>query len=404
MYPITAFTRRNLNALGLELYGLAYPLLPKSRRDWLFEKNVSISPVETGVKIIKKDSESVTIGKFNRDGSYSNKPFRILTTTDLHLGDDPALRRKTIQMLANHIAQAKPDLVILTGDIIMTRFQQIDAVQFARFMEKTGVYWAFVFGNHEVREEKGFYKWLMLDSMSRYPHCLALHGDDSLYGYGNYRIDIQNSENSLLQSLYLLDSGRGIRERYYKDYGVPEGMEGYDFLKPEQIEWYKRNVTATNEKYGDTKSMMFFHIPLPEFEHVIKLDENGNYVPTGEAKIFYGGAYESIGCSPFNSGMFDAICELGSTQAVYCGHDHINDFCANYKGITFIYSQYDGYETYNMGSKFGWPEEKWMQGVTITEILPDGSFTVGRRFNRDYLKNPEQLAAEVKAYEESRNG
>ena len=356
MHPIAAFCRRNLNALGLELYSIAYPLLPKDRRDWLFEKNVNIVPAETGVKIIDKDEESITIGKFNKDGTYSDRPFRILTTTDIHLGDTPSLRRKAMQMLANHIAQAKPDLVIFTGDIILSKFQQLDAVQFARFMEKTGVYWAIVFGNHEVHEEKGFYKWLMLDSMRRYPHCLALHGDDSLYGYGNYRIDIKNGENSLLQSLYLFDSGRDIRERYYKDYGVPDGMKGYDFLKPEQIEWYKNCVRRTEEKYGKVKSMMYFHIPLPEFEHVMKLDENGQYVPTGEAKIFYGGMYESVGCSPFNSGMFDAICEFGSTQAVYCGHDHINDFCANYKGVCFIYSQCGGYETYTMGTNFGWPE------------------------------------------------
>ena len=182
MHPIAAFCRRNLNALGLELYSIAYPLLPKDRRDWLFEKNVNIVLAETGVKIIDKDEESVTIGKFNKDGTYSDRPFRILTTTDIHLGDTPSLRRKAMQMLANHIAQAKPDLVIFTGDIILSKFQQLDAVQFARFMEKAGVYWAIVFGNHEVHEEKGFYKWLMLDSMRRYPHCLALHGDDSLYG------------------------------------------------------------------------------------------------------------------------------------------------------------------------------------------------------------------------------
>ena len=55
-----------------------------------------------------------------------------------------------------------------------------------------------------------------------------------------------------------------------------------------------------------------------------------------------------------------------------------------------------------MGTNFGWPEEKWMQGVTVTEILRDGSITVGRRFNRDYLKRPEQFNAEKQAYEESR--
>ena len=55
MHPFAAFCRRNLNALGLELYSLAYPLLPKDRRDWLFEKNVNIVPAETGVKIIDRD-------------------------------------------------------------------------------------------------------------------------------------------------------------------------------------------------------------------------------------------------------------------------------------------------------------------------------------------------------------
>ena len=55
-----------------------------------------------------------------------------------------------------------------------------------------------------------------------------------------------------------------------------------------------------------------------------------------------------------------------------------------------------------MGTNFSWPEEKWMQGVTITEVLPDGSITVGRRFNRDYLKRPEQFNAEKQAYEESK--
>ena len=33
MHPIAAFCRRNLNALGLELYSIAYPLLPKDRLD-----------------------------------------------------------------------------------------------------------------------------------------------------------------------------------------------------------------------------------------------------------------------------------------------------------------------------------------------------------------------------------
>ena len=87
MHPFAAFCRRNLNALGLELYSLAYPLLPKDRRDWLFEKNVNIVPAETGVKIIDRDGESVTIGNFNKDGTsrfaFSPRPTSTSATLPL---------------------------------------------------------------------------------------------------------------------------------------------------------------------------------------------------------------------------------------------------------------------------------------------------------------------------------
>ena len=43
-------------------------------------------------------------------------------------------------------------------------------------MEKLGIYWTAVFGNHEVREERGFYKYLLF-TIADYEHCLL--GPDS---------------------------------------------------------------------------------------------------------------------------------------------------------------------------------------------------------------------------------
>ena len=117
----------------------------------------------------------------------------------------------------------------------------------------------------------------------------------------------------------------------------------------------------------------------------MELDENENYVPTGKAEILYGGMYESIGCSEFNSGMFKAIKELDSTQAVVVGHDHINDFCAKYDGVYLVYAQCGGYNTYTMGSNFGWDEKDWMQGVTMIDVAEDGEIVFRQRFNRDYI-------------------
>ncbi|MEE1246876.1 MAG: hypothetical protein UHL70_06410, partial [Acutalibacteraceae bacterium] len=139
------------------------------------------------------------------------------------------------------------------------------------------------------------------------------------------------------------------------------------------------------KEYGKFKSIMMMHIALCEYREVMELDKNENYVPTGKAEILYGGMYESIGCSEFNSGMFKTIKELGSTQAVVVGHDHINDFCAEYDGVYLVYAQCGGYNTYTMGSNFGWEEKDWMQGVTMIDVAEDGEIVFRQRFNRDYL-------------------
>ena len=385
MVSLISSIRRTLNTAALDGFRLFYPVLPKEKRKWLFEKSVSFTPVQTKITVLHEDEEKVVLAKKEKDGRFSTEPFKILTTSDIHLGDDPSLRRKAMQMLQHHIAEVKPDLVILTGDIVLSKYQQLDAVEFARFMEKTGVYWAIVFGNHEAREEKGYFKWMMMDTFRHYPHCLARHGRDDLYGYGNYRIDIMGADGRIGRSLFLLDSGRDIRDRLRAEYNIPADMHGYDFIKKEQMQWYEDGIRELQKQNKDVKSMLYFHIPIPEFQHVMKLDENGKYVPTGEARILYGGMYESIGCSSYNSGLFELVKALGSTDAIYCGHDHVNDFCAEYEGVYLIYSQTGGYETYTLDEKTGQPEEEWMQGATLTEILPDNTLRFTQKFSRKYL-------------------
>ncbi len=390
MYPvftaIRQWSNKALLAVGRVLYKLSLGLFPTS----MFSMTVDSGHLKTDVRIVSEDEDSVTIAKFDEGGRIKDGNFKILSTTDLHLGDDPKLRKKAFQLLANHICQSKPDLIVFTGDIILSKFQQIDAIEFAQFMEKIGVYWTIVFGNHEAREEKGFFKYLLLKSVSDYKHCLAKFGPGELFGYGNYCINILNSETSLQQSLFMFDSGRDILDEYRGQYDIPADMGGYDFLKKEQIDWYRGKIASLREKYGDFKSLMYMHIPLKEYEHAIRQKEDGTFEFTDECKILYGSAHESVGCSAYNSGMFDAILEEKSTQAVFSGHDHVNDFCAVYKGIYLVYNQPCGYETYHMGTNFGWEENRWKQGVTITLIDAKGEIKLAQRFNSMYLKKQPQ--------------
>ncbi len=385
MRPVTTAVRLNLDKALLALEKGLFTVSGGKMCRSLFIKAAKIPTIPTNVAVIGGDEDSTVIARLNSDGSIKNDGFRILSTTDLHLGDDPKLRNKTFQMLADQMKRAKPDLVIFTGDIILSKYQHIDCIQFAQLMEKLGIYWAIVFGNHEAQEDKGFFKYLLIKSVSDYPHCLTKLGDEKLYGYGNFAINICNGKDSMLQSLYFFDSGRDIRDEYRKEHGVPDDMKGYDFLKNSQIAWYRAKLAAVKAKYGNVKSMMYMHIPIKEYEHVIKPDGNGGFVFTGECEVLYGGAYESIGSSPFNSGMFDAILKGNSTQAVFSGHDHINDFCAIYNGVYLVYNQCGGYETYTMGEKFSWDEKDWQQGVTITDIAPDGSIKISRLLNNELL-------------------
>lgn len=370
-----------LLAASRAAFDISGGILGKSR----FTKTVDVRKIGTDVRIISEDAESVTIAKTDKNGNIKDAGFRILSTTDLHLGDDPKERKKCIGMLMNHIRATTPDLVVLTGDIILGKYQHLDAIEFAQFMEEVGIYWAFVFGNHEAREEKGRFKELLMKCQTTFPHCLSRQGREDLFGYCNFNINILKNENEILKTLFMFDSGRDILDEYRAEQNVPADVGCYDYLKISQMNWYEESLEQLKKTYGDVKSFMYMHIPLKEYENAIYQDEDGEWQFTDKCKILYGSAYEGVGSSAVNSGMFGLIKKHGSTQAVFSGHDHVNDFCAIYDGVYLVYNQNGGYETYTMYDKKAWEEKDWIQGVTITDIEPDGTFEISPRYSRMYL-------------------
>ncbi len=373
-----------LIGMGCAVHKISGGKAPKK----LFLRNVEHDYIGSNVKIVKETEDSTFIAKFNPDGSISDEDFTVVMATDMHIDKEPALMTKAVDMLYKHLRDAKPDLLVLTGDIIVTDHQQVDCVQFARFMEELGIYWAFVFGNHEARAEKEFHKYFMLKNLSKFPHCLSKFGDDSLFGFGNFFVNIMKSETELMQSLAFFDSGRSITDKYREEYNLPQDMNGYDFIKENQIAWYENNIKALQAEYGATKSMLFMHIPVPEYKEVFDFDENEKPIPTGKptgkAEVISGEMHETIGCAPYNSGLFQRAKELGA-QAFFAGHDHVNDFWAVYEDVMLAYIQMTGYEIYHMG-KFGLEEKDWRQGVTIAKIQKDGSFSLDRQFTSRYVK------------------
>ena len=384
LYKVWGFFRQTAVKLHLSIGKIIYKVsggkLPKS----LFCTRANPEKVGTDVKIISQNDYSTTIAKVDEKGNIKSDDFVIITSTDFHFSEDHDLNTKAVNRFVRHIKEVKPDLVIITGDNILSKYQQIDAIQFAKMMEEIGVYWTATFGNHETREDRGFYKWLLWKSFCDYDHCLCKYGPDELFGYGNHTVNILGEGGKLKKTLFLFDSGRDILERDKAKYNLPADAKGYDFLKNEQIDFYKNEVDRLTAQYGKADSFLYFHIPLVEYNNVFKSDENGRYIPSGEGEILYGEQYESVGSSCYNSGMFDAMLEKGG-QAVFCGHDHVNDWCAIYKGVHLAYNLPGGYACYNMGDKTGKPETEWVEGVTVTAIHNDGTFDIYPRYNRIYL-------------------
>lgn len=324
----------------------------------------SVEKVQNNIEIIKEDADSVTIKK-NSDGN-----FRVLMFADTHLNGKKATDIQTVSYIVKNITEQKPDLVLFGGDNVSSGFNKKRNVEFAQLMENLGVYWAAVLGNHEgdgllavSREEN-------VDIFSSFDHCLMRQGKEDVDGNGNYAINVLGKDNKIIQAFFLMDSGSYMTDESKKEYGVTKDGEFYDGVKTSQVNWYKAKHDAVEAQYGKFKSVTVIHIPPYQAEKEY-----------AESDFLYGEKREGVCESGFDSGLVDAMTEKGSAQAVYFGHDHVNNFGVMYNNILLSYIQPSGYGVYNMESKFDAPENEWIQGCTLLDIRPDGSFSASRIYN-----------------------
>ncbi len=316
----------------------------------------SITPVGSDVNISKQDDDSVTLRK-NSDGD-----FKILMFTDMHLDGKNKTSNRTVDNLVKNIQREKPDLVLLGGDNVTSGINRTRCKQLSQIFEKLDVYWGGVIGNHEGDNSYSISREEMVDIFSSYPHCIMRKGLDNVDGNCNYSINILNSDGTLKETFFCLDTFDTLSDEQMKEYGIVSDSSVYDGAHKNQIEWYKQKVEQTRNMYGEFKSVLLMHIPLPQHK---ELAEKGEFL--------YGVNLEGVCASAVDQGLFDAVKASGSTTAVFCGHDHLNTFGAEYQGILLSYIEPSGYGAYG-AAKLGYEEKDWLQGYTVLEIKDDGTF------------------------------
>ncbi len=328
----------------------------------------------------------------------TDKEFKIMHLTDVHIcGGILSVTedKKAINAVAAMITAEKPDLVVISGDISFavpwagTLNNRYAHSMFARLMENLGVYWTVTLGNHDS-EVYNFYNRAAVADMyedESLKYCLFSRGPEDIFGECNHVINVKNSQGLITKSLIMMDTNSYTWED-------PLGIRWiYDNIHADQIEWYKNTVEkynaenrvvyeslpeserpANSEDFLTVQSLLFIHIPLEEVRTAYNEYLNNNCQNTDDVTYIEGKIGEEdpyVYCSNDPEEMFETMLELGSTKAMFYGHDHLNNLVVDYKGITLSYGYSIDYFAYSDIDKVG-----SQRGCSIILCSPDTSFEI----------------------------
>jgi len=312
--------------------------------------------------------------EFHEDGSFT-----ILQLTDLHLCNYPNWDNVTHQVIRDLIKATEPDLVIITGDVVARERQTL----FTGFYEKawraltqifneTKTYYALTLGNHDLDLDLTAEQ--ILDMDMAHPYSAT---EKNLFTHpATYTIPIFSRINpeNISANLWFFDTG---------SYGCAGNRWSYGCVEEDQIEWYNSKSSKLKEVYGTSaQHIAFLHIPLPEY-----MDLYNSYT-------FYGGLQEKVCCPFHNTGLLSAIKKNGDISAVFCGHDHLNNYGGFLDGIELVYGRKTGRA--NSGPPVGIQrggrviklyEEKGADGTIRTYrehfiVNADGTFEFNKMVNK----------------------
>ena len=263
--------------------------------------------------------------RFNTDGK-----FKILVFADCQ--DDNSPYQKMIDLMSDALDNEKPDFVVFTGDNVVVGTEsnfRTGAQKIIQPLIDRGIPYAYTFGNHD--DERGLSKEFMHSVYASLGYCMTYDAEPSLNGFGNCNIPVYSSNGKdIAFNLWMIDS------LTYAD-------GGYDHVRQDQIDWYKRTSLALENQVGHkVNSLMFQHIALPEIYNLLTENPSGtkSYLGKKYSQNLNSNASGYLGefpCPPaVNGGQFDALLERGDVLGVVTGHDHSNAFHGKYKGIGFL--------------------------------------------------------------------
>lgn len=283
--------------------------------------------------------------------------FKVVQFNDTQ--DDEQTDRRTIELMDRTLDAEKPDFVVINGDVINggcdTELEVKQALNHVvQPMESRQIPWAVTFGNHDEDSvaRTGMTEAKMLQFLQSYRFNVNGDSTDGLTGTSNSLLLVQSSKSKEPAfGLWLIDTGRyAPKTMHGQDF---EGYPDWDWVRMDQITWYRNLSIATEQKYGrKVPSLMWGHIALHEHRNMwfASLDSrtDSDHQRAVKKHNIVGERNEDECPGPFNSGLFNAFLERGDVRGYFVGHDHVNTYVGNYYGVELGYGPGTGFGAYGL--------------------------------------------------------
>lgn len=270
--------------------------------------------------------------RFNDNGK-----FRILQIADTQ--DDMFAAPGMLEMIKTALEKYEPDLVVFTGDNTSTVKTEIDAKyaleSILSIVNDAKIPFTLTFGNHDAEHVSKEYH---MSCWRSYEYCMAYDADPDIYGMGTHNLTIQSSKSSdVAYNIWVFDSN------------MYDPVDGYDYIHEDQLDWYVNTSNALKAANGGepVPSIAFQHIiPYEIKDYVIETetaDPNGFTTTdseTGETHHYAldpeyaveGSILNESPCpSRVHGNQMTVLQQQGDVNAVFVGHDHVNDYIVNSK-------------------------------------------------------------------------
>lgn len=258
--------------------------------------------------------------RFNKDGQ-----FKVAQFTDIHWDNNSPNCVETTATINHVLATEKPDIAFLTGDVVTAKPAKEGWMAIAKIFEEARIPWTVLLGNHDA--EQGYTRREVFAMLEGLPYYVGENGPENITGSGNYVIPVLGSNSgSPAALLYGIDSN---------DYPTNPKNGHYDWIHADQINWFRQKGKESVVENGKSlPSLVFFHIPIPEFENIV-----GKETTIGIKE-------EGVASPEINSGFFCAMLEQGGVMGAFVGHDHDNDYIGLYHDIALGFGRTTGSDAY----------------------------------------------------------